>query len=197
MNVDEIAARLVAVRPAPPVRGRRAAVIALLVPGPAGELVVPFTRRSYHLRLHPGEIGLPGGSWEPGDGEDLARTALRELQEELGVDPAAVRILGRLPDVSTVVSDFAVAPYVGYLPERRPWVCGDGEVDEIFELPLAEIIRPGAVRYAAIVMRGRERNVIALDYGPHHIWGATGRILRELVNALGEAAYRVPESAAK
>ncbi|MDE2572896.1 MAG: CoA pyrophosphatase [bacterium] len=185
MDIDAVAARLSALTPAPAIRGRKAAVIALLVPAGGGELVLPFTRRNYSLRLHPGEVSLPGGRWDPADGEHLEQTALRELEEELGVPPTRVRVLGRLPDISTVATDFAIAPYVGYLPMRQPWLCSDGEIDEIFEVPLAEILRPGAMRYGTKVMRGRERNVVVFDYGPHHIWGATGRILQRLADALG------------
>ncbi|TAM74327.1 CoA pyrophosphatase [bacterium] len=184
LEIEAIASRLAALNPSPAIRGRRAAVIALLVRDEQGELRVPFTRRSYALKLHPGEISLPGGKWEPGDGGALDQTALRELEEELGVAPTRVRILGRLPDVSTVVTDFAIAPFIGYLEHRQPWLCSDGEIEAVIEVPLADILRPGAVRQATVVVRGRERNVIALDYGAHHIWGATGRILKEFVEAL-------------
>ncbi|TAM61953.1 CoA pyrophosphatase [bacterium] len=184
MEIEAIARRLAALEPAPAVRGRRAAVIALLTRDERGELILPFTRRSYQLRLHPGEISLPGGKWEPGDGVALEQTALRELEEELGVAPQRVQVLGRLPDVSTVVTDFAIAPFVGYLAQRQLWRCSDGEIDAVIEVPLAEILRAGAVRYSTVVVRGTERNVIALDYGAHRIWGATGRILKELVGAL-------------
>lgn len=184
LEIEAIAARLAAQSPAPAVRGRRAAVTALLVRDERGELLIPFTRRSYELKQHPGEISLPGGKWEPADGSALEQTALRELEEELGVAPSRVRLLGRLPDVSTVVTDYAIAPFVGYLEQRQPWLCSDGEIEAVIEVPLAEILRPGAVRYATVVVRGGERNVTALDYGEHHIWGATGRILKDLVEAL-------------
>jgi len=184
MDVDEIAARLSMQKPAPALRGHKAAVMALLVPDATGTLFVPFTRRSYRLKVHPGEISLPGGRWDPADGDALEQTALRELQEELGVDPSRVRVLGRLPDVSTVVSGFAVAPFIGYLSERQPWVCSDSEVEAIIEVPFGQLLRPGAVRYGTKVIRGHEHNVIVFDYGAHHIWGATGRILKRLVEAL-------------
>lgn len=184
MDIDEIAASLAALEPTPAIRGRRAAVIVLLTPALDGGLTVPFIRRSYALKLHPGEVSLPGGAWDPADGENLAETALRELHEELGVEPEPVCILGRLPDVSTVVTDFAIAPYVGYLSQRQRWVPSSGEVDEVIEIPLAAILRPGAVRRGTKIVRGQERSALVFDYGPHHIWGATGRILERLVQAL-------------
>ncbi len=117
---------------------RQAAVLAPLY-AREGRPYLLFTRRAPNLSSHSGEISFPGGSREPVDGS-LAQTALRETQEELGLDRSRVTLLGALPSAYTVVSNFLVTPYVGWLGEGLPALRPQAsEVAEIIEAPLSAL----------------------------------------------------------
>ena len=159
---------------------RRAAVLVPLFVRD-GMLWVVFTRRTETVEHHRGQISFPGGVEEPED-EDLAATALRETQEELGILPEDVRLLGALSPIVTI-TDFAVAPFVGAIPQPYAFTPAESEIAEVIEAPL------GALRDPAIletrVLQGRDEPVLFYHHGPHVIWGATARILAELLEALG------------
>jgi 8-oxo-dGTP pyrophosphatase MutT (NUDIX family) len=165
---------------------RTAAVLAPLYPV-NGQPHLLFTRRTAHLRAHSGEISFPGGSHDPTD-ESLVDTALREAHEELALDRSRVAVLGPLPPVFTVVSNFLVAPYAGWLPEGLPpLVPNPHEVAEVIEAPLAALADP-AIFHEELWMRGGiARPVLFYDLGPYRIWGLTGRILHSLLALLPPA----------
>lgn len=150
-----------------------------------GELHAVFTRRRAELRLHGGQVSFPGGRREPGDG-DLIQTALREAREEIGLDPATVSLLGALQPTPTVVTDIAIFPIVGLIPQpRAPWSIASGEVEAVLEASLAQLasthrrqtfVRPG----------GRSVTTDAYSAGDDTIWGATGRIVHDLLARLAE-----------
>ena len=143
-----------------------------------------FTRRSTRLSAHRGEISFPGGSHEPADGS-LEHTALREAQEEIGLDPARVEVLGMLQPVVTVVSNFTIIPFVGSLPTGPgPLYANPLEVDSIIEAPLAALADPGIFHSEEWVRAGEAHTVYFFDYGPNRIWGATGRMLVDLLERL-------------
>src|SRR5437868_6637624 len=110
---------------------RQAAVLLLLYPAPDGgpELIV-FTRRTDHLPTHAGQISFPGGSADPGD-PDPAATALREAEEELGIPAADVTVIGTLPGVLTVVSNYLITPVIGRATARPAFAPNPGEVAEV------------------------------------------------------------------
>ncbi len=143
-----------------------------------------FTRRAATLKSHRGEISFPGGSREPGDAT-LEQTALRETEEEIGLSPERVTLLGTLEPVVTVVSNFTIMPFVGVLPGGpgllRP---NPHEVDEIIEAPLADLADPAIFHVEEWVRTGQPHLVYFFDYGPNRIWGATARMLVSLLERL-------------
>ncbi len=143
-----------------------------------------FTRRASTLKAHRGEISFPGGSHDPAD-ETLADTALREAQEEIGLAPERVALLGALEPVVTVVSNFTIVPFVGILPSGpgslRP---NPAEVDEIIEVPLADLADPTIFHAEEWVRAGLPHRVYFFDYGSTRIWGATARMLLSLLELL-------------
>lgn len=141
-------------------------------------LTVLFTRRTDHLQAHAGQISFPGGGAEPADASPIA-TALRETEEEIGLQPHQVEVLGSLDEHPTVTG-YRVTPVVGLVfpPfELRP---DKFEVAEIFEVPLAFLLDPANHRRDSMVREGRRREFDAVPYGPHYIWGATAAMLLQL-----------------
>ena len=152
-----------------------AAVLVPILYGKNG-LEVMFTRRSMKLRNHPGQISFPGGKEDTTD-TSLQLTALREAEEEIGLNPKAVKIIGALPKHETVTS-FLVHPYVGVIENGfMPNLITD-EVSEVFTAPLEHLLNPSNYRIEGRVWLGQKRRYFTIPYGPYYIWGATARILR-------------------
>jgi 8-oxo-dGTP pyrophosphatase MutT (NUDIX family) len=159
-----------------------AAVLApLFVRGDAAELHLVLTRRRADLRRHAGEIAFPGGRRDAEDA-DLATTALREAEEEIGLPRAEVELLGELPQVSTFATNYLIHPFVGTIPERSAWHPSAREVDAVLELPLAAV-RDGRTR-THMERRGIRFQTDAYVVGEHLIWGATARIIELLLERL-------------
>ena len=159
-----------------------AAVLVPIVDAPSGPLLV-LTRRAGSLRTHGGEISFPGGRVDP---DEMGRNAaLREAHEELGIDPGSVEILDHLPRISTVVTGYMIAPWVGIVPcsELRP---NPGEIAEVIEVPLEHLLQPGIRRDQRFIRKGRMGTSPAYDIGPHIVWGATARILASLLDLLAD-----------
>lgn len=157
-------------------RRKAAVAIGIVAAPPHGVL---FVERASHLRDHPGQIGLPGGGVDPADGGDPARTALRELREEVGVAPERVTIVGRLPEVSQQVNTFDVTPFVAVIAPG-PFTIDGSETAGMFTIPL-EFIVSGALRRGTIEFAERLIETYLLDYEGRRVWGLTGRILRSFV----------------
>ena len=145
-----------------------------------GMLWVVFTRRTDTVEHHRGQISFPGGAEEAEDG-DLSQTALRETEEELGVRPGDVRMLGPLSPIVTV-TDFYVAPFVGAIPQPYVFSPAESEIAEVLEVPVGALRNP-AIRETKF-LPGRDEPVLFYRYGENVIWGATARILAELLEAL-------------
>lgn len=137
-----------------------------------------FTRRRTDLRRHAGEISFPGGRRDPDD-PDLAATALREAEEEIGLPRSRVHLLDELPSVSTFVTGYEIYPYVGLIPADLVWRTSPSEVDAVLELGLAAL-RAARTR-AKIERRGFEFETDAYVLDGQVIWGATARILEHLL----------------
>ncbi len=143
---------------------------------------VILTKRSSALKHHPGQIAFPGGKQDETDA-DVVAAALREAQEEVGLDPAQVEVLGCLPTHETVTS-FLVTPVVArvrgsFAPRPEP-----GEVAEVFTVPLAHVTDPARFSVQSLRWRGMRRSYYTVPYGPYYIWGATARILRGLAERM-------------
>ena len=149
---------------------------------------IVLTRRASDLRRQPGDVAFPGGMMDPGDPSELA-AALREGREEIGLDPAEVRVLGRLDDRLTG-QGFRLVPFVGLIPSSAVLRAGP-EVDEIFEAPLGTLRLPD--RETTEVQRGRRfgdrsavisRVVFRYRYRDYDIWGLTARLIRDLLDVI-------------
>ena len=152
---------------------RPAAVLLLVVNH--FEPTVVFTQRTAHLADHAGQISFPGGRCDDDDCTP-ERTALREAQEEIGLDDQRVELLGRLPEYRTSTG-FAVTPVVGWAEPPMAFHPDPHEVAEVFEIPLAFLLDPRNHRYESAFYKGRMRNYWAMPYGQRFIWGATAGML--------------------
>jgi 8-oxo-dGTP pyrophosphatase MutT (NUDIX family) len=141
-----------------------------------------FTERRSDLRRHAGEISFPGGRRDHPD-EDLRATALREAQEEIGLDPDRVQLAGALPPIGTYVTSYKVHPFVGLIPAGLPMEPNPAEVETVLRFELEQLRKAYAMR--RLVRRGVPFRTPTYEIGRHMIWGATGRILQELLKRLG------------
>ena len=165
---------------------RPAATLLALYPDERGELVIPLTVRHDGLRAHAGEVSLPGGAVDESDASHEA-AALREAWEEVGLEPAAVRVVGELDDVWIPVSNYELRPIVGTLVARPVLVPHDAEVAAIVELPLAALFDPDVVGVEEFDVRGLRLRAGAYRHGGVRIWGATALTLAMLGHVLAEA----------
>ena len=161
-----------------PSDARLAAGLILLYPGDPGPSI-PLTVRSSGLKRHAGQISLPGGATDPG--ETLAQAALREAHEEIGVDPARVRILGELTPVHVIVSGFTLHPIVGITDERPVFNLAAHEVEELIEVSLADLQNASTIRQGTRTREGVAIEYPYFDLEGHQVWGATAMILGELI----------------
>ncbi len=162
-----------------------AVLVPLYVDG--GELHVVFTRRRDDLRRHAGEISFPGGrqDFETGE-EDLRDTALREAEEEIGLPREAVRLVGALTPTPTIATNYAVYPFVGEIEPGHRWRPSAGEVAEVLELSVSDL-RAGYAR-RRLVRRGVPFRTDVYDVRGDVIWGATARILSDLLERMEPGA---------
>jgi 8-oxo-dGTP pyrophosphatase MutT (NUDIX family) len=143
-----------------------------------------FTERRSDLRRHAGEISFPGGR-QDSPSEPLVQTALREAEEEIGLGPADVELLGALPPVGTFVTSYKVHPFVGLIPEDLPFRPNPAEVAAVLLFRLEELLAGFAMR--RLVRRGVPIRTPTYEVGEHLVWGATARILGELLDRLEKA----------
>lgn len=159
-----------------------------------GALEVLLTRRAGHLRAHRGEVSFPGGRSEPG--ESAVAAALREAQEEVGLDPAGVEVLGELDHLMTVTSRSFIVPHVGVLPGRpEGLVANPGEVEAVLLVPVAELLLDEVYREELwtwpspptwVDDGALERAIFFFELVGDTVWGATAAMLRQLLGiALG------------
>lgn len=145
-----------------------------------GEARVLLTRRTAWLRSHSGQVAFPGGRVE--SGETLVQAALRESQEEVGLDPSTVEIIGRLSRMHTISSGAGIYPFVGILPGGRPTLeANPDEVDRVFDVALGELMADGVFHEEIWGVADTERAIYFFEVDNETVWGATARMLYELL----------------
>lgn len=157
---------------------RSSAVLAALYDD-GGEAHVILTRRAQHLRSHRGEVSFPGGGQDKG--EALHETALREAHEETGLDPAGVEIVGELDHMSTLSSRSSIAPFVAVLPGRPQLHPNEAEVEAILHVSLSELMLDEVYREERWGVPPLDRAMHFFELVGDTIWGATARMLYQLL----------------
>ena len=175
-------------RPPGPSRDPRVAAVLIPLVDRREGLTVLLTQRAEHLTDHAGQISFPGGRVEPGD-RDATATALRETQEEVGLDPEHVEVLGDLPELFTGTG-YRVTPVVALVHPPFTVTADDGEVAEIFEVPLAFLMDPAHHQTREFRYEAGSRRFFSMPFprtdaeGAYFIWGATAKMLRNLYRFL-------------
>ena len=144
-----------------------------------GEPHVLLTRRPGHMRRHAGQLAVPGGRIEPG--EAPLDAALRETEEEIGLPRARADVMGPLSETLVLQTAFRLTPWVASVPYPYPYVAAPGEVEEILHVPLAGLLAPGIHRVEPREAYGMKLDVHYFDIGRDVLWGATARIVWELL----------------
>jgi len=162
---------------------KAAAVLVPLIERPAG-MTVLLTRRTEYMGSHSGQISFPGGRVEQSDAAPV-HTALRESEEEIGLAPERVEVLGRLANY-VVGTGYRITPVVGFVDAGQQFVRDEREVAEIFEVPLDLVMEPGNYHREHMRIKNIDRSYYVLPYGDYRIWGATASILANLRDTLSE-----------
>ncbi len=177
-------AELQRVMPDPPIP---AAVLVAFVPGSNPHLLL--TKRNERLRRHAGQVSFPGGRIDPED-RDAEHAALREAEEEIGLRPRDVDVLGLMGDFITGTG-FRITPVVSLVPPGLQFTPSPLEVEAVFEFPLDTLLDPAAPRRERQERNGILRDVWVWPHSRHYIWGATAAIMVHLAQGLrGETARR-------
>jgi 8-oxo-dGTP pyrophosphatase MutT (NUDIX family) len=158
-----------------------AAVLVPLYLDASGDLHAVFTRRREDLRRHAGEISFPGGRQDD-DESDLRLTALREAEEEIGLPASAVELVGALQPTPTIATNYAVYPFVGLIEPGHRWKPSAAEVQEVLELSLRDL--QAGYKRQRLLRRGVPFRTDVYVVGDHLIWGATARMLGDLLARL-------------
>ncbi len=161
-----------------------AAVLVPVVDRP--EPTVILTLRPQTMRKHPGQISFPGGRIDPQDSGAIA-AALREAEEEIGLPPCKVEVIGTA-DLYRTITGFEVTPVVGVVPPDLPLAPHPGEVAAMFEAPLHYLLDPSHQLVRTVEWRGRERSYYEIDWQGRRIWGATAAMIVNLSRRLAFAA---------
>ncbi len=181
-RLKEILARRPAIEIDAP-QHRRACVLIPLIRTNGGWSIL-FTRRAENLAAHSGQIAFPGGAVEAG--ETLEQAAIREAEEEVGIPPRHVELIGRMDDVITN-SGFLVAPFVGVIHEPFAYVMQEAEVVEIFEVPIEALLDDSNPEVRYVAFRQKRYPAYFYHHGPYEIWGLTGRMLKAFLDLVWQA----------
>ena len=146
-----------------------------------GELHAVFTKRREELRRHAGEISFPGGRQDHPD-EDLQATALREAEEEIGLSPDEVELVGALPPTPTIVTSYRIHPFVGVIKPGRAWTPQPTEVEIVLELSLRDLLAGHESK--RLTRKGVPFKTVTYTADGNLVWGATARIVQALLERL-------------
>ncbi|MCB1517743.1 MAG: CoA pyrophosphatase [Hyphomicrobiaceae bacterium] len=164
-----------------------AAVLIALVERDGGHTVV-YTERSSSLRAHSGQVAFPGGKLDRPD-EPPHVAALREAEEEVALEVAGAEVLGYMPPYYTG-TNYLITPVVARVRQSKAFVANPGEVDEVFEVPLAHLRRKSNFKRHSVRLRGRSGHTWRIDYDQHVIWGITANLTRRFHDmALAEPSH--------
>jgi 8-oxo-dGTP pyrophosphatase MutT (NUDIX family) len=169
---------------------REAAVLILIYPE-KDSFYTLFMQRHNYDGIHGGQISFPGGKKEPSD-ENLIQTALREAQEETGIDPARISVIGTLTPLFIPVSNMNVTPVVGWTDERPAFIHQPDEVDFLIDADIRILLDPSIIRTKPFKIRGESLDIKYFDYEGNVIWGATAMMLNELLTILRGINYHYP-----
>ncbi|MGD8561117.1 MAG: CoA pyrophosphatase [Desulfarculaceae bacterium] len=185
-------------KPKEPVRlqSRDSVLAGVLMPlwDPGDEVQVVLTKRNSNLPHHAGQVSFPGGVKELGD-QDILATALRETHEEIGIEQSSVQIVARLDQVMTI-TNFLITPFVGLLDDGVQFDPNPVEVERMVMVPLAKVLDKRNYRYADVDMEGAKLRQMGLSHNGDFIWGATARMLMNLLDRLGTGASKVAVASA-
>jgi 8-oxo-dGTP pyrophosphatase MutT (NUDIX family) len=173
-----------------PARDEVLAAVLVPVLAAAPELRLVFTKRTDTMSRHAGEISFPGGLAD--EGEPPAATALREAEEELGLEPSEVELLGALPAVHTHVSGIMIVPFVGMLWRDPAFTPNAGEIDQVLEFSLRDLALAGGEE--ELEHEGQRFHTFVYDMNGHVIWGATARILWSFIDLVKSAPLEASEA---
>jgi 8-oxo-dGTP pyrophosphatase MutT (NUDIX family) len=148
-----------------------------------GQPYILFIQRTDRVRDHKGQISFPGGAYEEGD-ENLLQTALREATEEVGLMAGDVEVLGELDDFRTIGSNYVISPFVARIPWPYQFKVDEWETEEIIEVPISALLDESNVRQGKDILDGEEIDQYYYHYQDNVIWGATARILEQLLGIL-------------
>lgn len=140
---------------------------------------VILTKRATHLKHHPGQISFPGGKVEQHDINE-ADTALREAEEEIGLNRNDVHIIGQLKQYQTITG-YSITPIIGFIPANYSFTADHNEVAEIFSVPFNHFTDEGNHIHVEVNRKGSKHNIYFMPYLSYNIWGATAAILKDLV----------------
>ena len=142
-----------------------------------GQHHILFTKRTETVMIHKGEISFPGGVYEEED-ETLVATALRESEEEIGLRPQDVEVVGELDDTPSVASNYLITPFIGFIPWPYQFKPNEKEVDSIIEAPISALLDKNS-----LIRENRDGSIVnSYYYQGHIIWGATARILGQFLD---------------
>ena len=151
---------------------------------------VVFTKRSEKVPHHKGQISFPGGGVDATDAGPF-EAAVRETHEEIGIPASLIHLLGPLDEIITV-THYVVAPFVAEIPVDFQYSLSEFEIDELFDVPLRELADPEKMREEVVQFEGRPYPIYYFDHKGHNIWGATGKILRQMLSVTGLMPGDVP-----
>ena len=159
-------------------------LIAVTRPTAQANSQIVLTVRSADLKSHAGQISLPGGKRESADSDAVA-TALRESEEEIGLPPNEVKVLGKLGDLA-LPSGYLVTPIVGLIDSGLHFTRQEEEVEDIFEAPTSLVLDIPSYKKSEVDFKGKKRTILEIQYGSYRIWGATAAILFNLAQQVGQ-----------
>jgi 8-oxo-dGTP pyrophosphatase MutT (NUDIX family) len=197
LSIADVRARLLRSPPgaAPTSLVSDSVAAAVLVPllEVAGETHVLLIKRPETMSTHQGEIAFPGGKLDPAVDADVRSAALREAREEIGLDPAAVDIVARLEGVATAASRFTISPFVGFLDGPPEIAINPAEVVRVLQVPLSELMDAALYREERWDSFRPDMSVFFFELADETVWGATARILTDLLTRLVTPGPPVPQ----